>query len=66
MRLPIDIKQEVEEEINAYIEDANDIFAFEKYCGACMHFDNPDECPLYNKVDNMTEWKKINCDKFFD
>jgi hypothetical protein len=42
-----------------------DKFAFEDYCGACMFF-NTEDCPKYLEVDDITEWRKINCDKFWD
>lgn len=60
------LTKEDKEELEKYLEDANDIFAFEKYCGACMHFNKVNECPFYNKVDSGSNWKQIKCTQFWD
>ena len=48
-----------------YINDCNDIYAFEKYCGSCDNF-NTENCPFYNKVCNDTEWKEIHCQNYWN
>lgn len=60
------IPKEQLEELNQYIEDANDPFAFEKYCGSCDNFGNAEKCPFYGKVESQTIWTNIGCKKFWD
>lgn len=55
-----DFKDELE-----YIDEINDLFSFEKYCGACMFF-NTDDCQYLDNVSSDTEWAKIRCSKFYD
>ena len=38
---------------------------FEQFCGSCMFFEDPENCPHYGKVLDLTEWRKI-CNKFYD
>ena len=52
----IDIEREL-----VYATDSN----WENYCGACDYFDT-DECPHQNHVDDITNWKLLRCDKFWD
>lgn len=55
------LSKEEEEEI----EENNNIFSFEEYCGQCIYFDT-EECPFKDKVFSNTKYKNIKCSKFFD
>lgn len=48
-----------------YVDERNDPFSFEKYCGVCIFFKTHD-CPYFDKVLSDTELAKIPCDKFYD
>ena len=43
-----------------------DKWDWEHHCSACDHFNNPDECPFYNRVDSETYWRDIGCNNFWD
>lgn len=58
-------KKDMLDEAVGVIEDMNDPFSFEKYCGSCDFF-KTEHCPHSSKVDSETEWKLIPCDKFYD
>ena len=43
------------------------LYSFEKYCSACMFYNDEKECPHYTEVDDFTDWKyEIHCDKLYD
>lgn len=56
------------------VEMIMNIFGFENFCGACIHFteaykDKPEdsECPHHGKVHALTDWKyDVHCERFFD
>ena len=48
-----------------HVDERNDPFSFEKYCGVCIFFKTHD-CPYLDKVLSDTEWAKIPCGKFYD
>lgn len=58
--------KEEQEDLDIAVEQMEDIYAFENYCGACDNFDDPDNCPFYNKVTFCTRWESIKCNKFWD
>ena len=45
------------------INDLNDPFSFEKYCGGCDFF-GTDDCPHIGKVFEDSEWRLIPCLNF--
>lgn len=65
---------------NEELNDALDIYAFEKYCANCDHFpgdgmyekrDYWGKCPYKNKfeegiLNGDTEWEQIGCKDFWD
>ena len=59
----LNLSKEEQEEFDNYLNDMNDPYAFENYCGACDFFDST-ECPHINEVTTETLWKSINCKLF--
>lgn len=53
------------QEIDQAVKELENPWIFESYCGACDNFET-DKCPFKDKVDDLTEWKYLPCDKFWD
>lgn len=63
-------------ELKMYLHPKNPLY-WEKMCGACDNFGNPETCPFYDQAEEDTEWDKPvfkqkgcnhlqRCKKFFD
>lgn len=60
------LTKDEKEEAKEFVDELNNIYAFETYCGACMFYDT-DDCPFRDEVFQSTDWKNdVKCNKFFD
>lgn len=53
------------EEIDQAQYELENPYCWESYCGACDNFET-EQCPFKNKVCDITEWKQIKCNNFYD
>lgn len=59
------LSKEDKEDVEDYMKDINNPYAFEQYCGNCYFF-GTNECPKGNLVYEGTNWEEVGCTKFWD
>lgn len=60
------LDKDQKEDLVNYIEDMNNPFAFENYCGACNYFGDRLQCPYFDFVHAKTKWQVFGCKNFWD